>query len=70
MSLDPILMKQRFLRMAAVSAGLMVIAIGFGLAHFVYAVSWALWGFVGFLGLGFAAQIWFIRGLARDSKGN
>ncbi|WP_293904482.1 hypothetical protein [Phenylobacterium sp.] len=70
MSLDPAQMKQRLLRMVAVSLGLTAVAVGFGIAHFAYGVSWALWGFVGFLGLGFAAQIWFIRGLARDSKGN
>ena len=70
MNLDPKQMKQRFLRMVAVSLGLTLVAVGFGYAHFVSGVSWALWGFVAFLGLGFAAQIWFIRGLVRDSKGN
>ena len=62
-------MTRRFVRMAAVSVGMMMVAAAFAIAHFVYGVDWALWGFVGFLAAGFLSQIWFIRGLIRTSKG-
>jgi hypothetical protein len=62
-------MKQSFVRMAAVSFGTMLLAAAFAVAHFVYGVGWAVWGFVGFLAAGFAAQLWFIRGLVRTNRG-
>jgi hypothetical protein len=70
MSLDPAQMKQRFIQMTVANVVLMLIAVGFGVAHFAYGVGWALYGFIGFIGLAFAAQMWFVRGIARDNKGN
>ena len=62
-------LKRNFMRMAAVSVGMMLVAAGFAVAHFVYGVSWAVWGFVLFLAGGFVAQMWFIRGVIRTNKG-
>jgi len=62
-------LKARFMRMVAISLAFAVAAIGCGVAHFVYGVGWAIWGFVVFLALGFATQIWFIRGLIRTNRG-
>jgi hypothetical protein len=70
MSLDPVLIKQQMTRMTLVSVALTAIAIAFAVAHFAFGVGWALWAFVGFLALGFAAQIWFIGGVIRAGKGS
>ncbi len=70
MSLDPAQMKQRFIQMTIANVVLMLIAVGFAVAHFSYGVGWALYGFIGFIGLAFVAQMWFVRGIARDNKGN
>jgi len=63
-------MKQRFVQMMVADLVLMVIAAGFAVAYFAKGVDWAIWGFVGFLGAAFAAQLWFVRGFARAKKGN
>ena len=60
--------KRNFVLMAAVSFGMMLAAAGFAVAHFVFGLGWAVWGFVGFLAAGFVAQLWFIRGLIRTNK--
>ena len=65
---DVAAMKRNFASMAMVSVAMLLAAAGFAVAHFVYGVGWAVWGFVGFLALGFVAQIWFIRGLIRTNK--
>jgi hypothetical protein len=65
MSLDTTEMKQRFRRMMVGDAILMVVAVGFAVAHFLYGVAWAIWGFVGFLAAAFVLQMWFVRGFAR-----
>ena len=70
MTLDVQSLKQRMARMMLVSTALTMVAVAFAVAHFVYGVGWALCGFIGFLTVGFAAQIWFIRGVARTNKGN
>jgi len=70
MSLDPAQMKQRFIQMTVANVALMLIAVGFAVAHFAYGVAWALYAFIGFIGLAFVAQMWFVRGIARDNKGN
>jgi multidrug transporter EmrE-like cation transporter len=70
MSLDPAQMKQRFIQMTIANVILMLVALGFAIAHFSYGVGWALYGFIGFIGLAFAVQMWFVRGVARDNKRN
>ncbi len=62
-------MKRRLGLMMAISCVFTFIAVGFAVAHFMYSVSWAIWGFVGFLAVGFAVQLWFIRGIARNNRG-
>jgi len=62
-------MKARFSRMLVGDLILILVALGFAIAHFVYGVSWALWGFTGFLAAAFALQVWFVRGFARTKKG-
>ncbi|HLZ76152.1 hypothetical protein [Phenylobacterium sp.] len=69
MSGDLDLMKQRFVQMILGCTALMLIAVAFAIAHFIYGVGWALWGFVGFMAVSFALQIWFVRGFARTKKG-
>jgi len=70
MSLDPAQMKQQLTQMTLSNLILTLIAVGFAIAHFAYGIDWALWGFVGFLAMGFAVQIWFIRGFVRARKGS
>jgi multidrug transporter EmrE-like cation transporter len=70
MTRDIASLKRQMLLMMLVSTALTFVAVGFAVAHFVYGVKWALWGFVGFLAVGFAVQMWFIRGVARTNKGN
>lgn len=70
MTADIATLKQRFIRMTVISTSLILAAVGFAVAHFVYGVGWALWGFVGFLALGFGAQMWFVHGFGRAKKGN
>jgi multidrug transporter EmrE-like cation transporter len=70
MSLDPVQMKQQMTRVTLVSVALAAIAMAFAVAHFAYGVAWALWGFIGFLVVGFVVQIWFIRGVLRAAKGS
>jgi hypothetical protein len=62
-------LKQRFIQMVIGDAILMIIAMALAVAHFVYGVGWALWGFVGFLAAAFGLQMWFVRGFARTKKG-
>lgn len=62
-------LKRQLTIMMMISAGLALVAVGFAVAEFVYGVKWAIWGFVGFLVLGFAAQIWFIRNFIRKNRG-
>jgi O-antigen/teichoic acid export membrane protein len=62
-------MKQRFIQMTLACTALLLVAVGFAVAHFMYGVGWALWGFVGFIAGSFALQIWFVRGFARTKKG-
>ena len=62
-------MKQRFVQMTIGCTALMLVAVAFAVAHFIYGVDWALWGFVGFLAASFVLQIWFVRGFARTKKG-
>jgi hypothetical protein len=69
MTIDPAQMRQRCVKMMLASTGLMFVAVGFAIAHFIYGVGWALWGFIGFIALGFGAQLWFVRGIARMNKG-
>ena len=69
MSDDIAAMKQRFFQMIMGCTALMVVAVGFAVADFVFGVTWALWGFVGFLAASFGLQIWFVRGFARTKKG-
>ena len=70
MSLDPAQMKQRFIQMTIANVVLTLIAVAFAIAHFSYGVGWALYGFIGFIGAAFVAQMWFVRGVARDNKRN
>jgi Na+-driven multidrug efflux pump len=63
-------LKRQLMVMMVVSTALTLVAVGFAVAHFLYGVKWALWGFIGFLAIGFAVQMWFIRGVARTNKGN
>jgi hypothetical protein len=69
MTADPVQMRQRYIRTMAASTILMFVAVGFAIADFVFGVSWALWGFIGFIAAGFAVQLWFVRGIARMNKG-
>ena len=62
-------MKQRFMQMTVIGTMITLVAVAFAVAHFIYGVGWALWAFVGLLGLGFAVQLWFVRGIARMSRG-
>jgi hypothetical protein len=61
-------MKTRFVQMMVGDMVLMLVAVGFAVAHFVYGVDWALWGFIGFLAAAFGLQLWFVRGFARTKK--
>ncbi len=70
MSFDPVRMKRQMTRMLLSIFALTAVAMAFAVAHFVYGVDWALWAFVGLLLLGFAVQIWFVRGLVRAGKGS
>jgi hypothetical protein len=63
-------LKQRFIAMLVGDMILLVAAVCFAVAHFVYGVGWALWAFLGFLGGAFGLQLWFIRGFARTGKGD
>jgi hypothetical protein len=67
---DPAQLKQRFVQMMIADLVLMLVAVGFAVAHFVYGVGWALWAFVGFIAAAFGAQLWFVRGFARTGKGS
>ena len=69
MTLDVNQLRQRFLVMLAGSMGVMLVAVGFAVGHFVYGVGWMLWAFLGFLALGFVVQLWFVRGIGRMGKG-
>jgi multisubunit Na+/H+ antiporter MnhB subunit len=62
-------LKRQLLVMMVTSSILAIIAVGFAVAEFIYGVKGAIWGFVGFLVVGFAVQIWFIRGFIRKNKG-
>ena len=62
-------MKQRFVQMTIGCTALLLVAVACAIAHFVYGVGWALWGFVGFLAASFGLQLWFVRGFARTKKG-
>jgi multidrug transporter EmrE-like cation transporter len=62
-------MKQRFTQMMLGCTALALVAVAFAVAHFAYGVGWALWGFVGFLGLSFGLQIWFVRSVMRTKRG-
>jgi hypothetical protein len=70
MSLDPAQMRGALVRMTLATTAMTLVAVGFAIAHFVYGVDWAIWGFVAFLAAGFAVQLWFIRGFSRMSKGD
>ena len=70
MSEDVARMKRLFLQMALVDGAVMLVAIGFAVAHFSYGVGWALYGFVGAVAAAFAVQMWFMRGIMRAKKGN
>jgi hypothetical protein len=61
--------RQRLYVMLALDLVLMLIAVGFAVAHFVYGVGWALWAFFGFVAAAFAVQLWFVRGIGRMGKG-
>ena len=62
-------MKALFSRMLVGDLVLTLIAAGFAIAHFVYGVGWAMWGFTGFLAAAFALQVWFVASFARIKKG-
>ena len=64
------LLKKRFIAMLVGDAVLLVLAVSFAAAHFVYGVGWALWAFMGFLVAAFGLQLWFIRGVGRSAKGD
>ena len=57
--------RQRLVCMAVLDTLCLAVAVSFAIAHFLYGVGWALWGFIGFLGAAFAVQVWFVRGVAR-----
>lgn len=61
-------LKQRFVQMMVGDLILMLTAIGFAVAHFVYGVGWAVWGFVAFIAAAFGLQMWFMRGFLRAGK--
>jgi hypothetical protein len=63
-------LKQRFITMLIGDSALLVAAVVFAVAHFVYGVGWALWAFIAFLVAAFGLQLWFIRGVARAGKGD
>ena len=69
MSFDPVALKRRRNLMLAVN-GLAVVVAALGIAaYFHFAQAWGLPVFVAALLAGFGAQIWFIAGLRRTSKG-
>ena len=59
-------MKQRLVRMTVISTLITLVAVAFAIAHFVYRIDWALWAFVGLLGLVLLAM-W--RGAQRFGAG-
>ena len=63
-------LKQRFMRMIVADVVFMTVAMIFAVAYFAKDVEWAIWGFLGFLGAAFVAQMWFVRGFARAKKGS
>jgi multisubunit Na+/H+ antiporter MnhB subunit len=69
MTQDLASLKRQLFVMMAISTVLALVAVGFAVAEFIYGVKWAIWGFVGFLVVGFAVQIWFIRGFIRKNRG-
>jgi membrane protein YdbS with pleckstrin-like domain len=69
MSLDPTAMKKRRTVMFALNALALLAALAASVGYFKFAQPWALAAFVAALLVGFGAQIWFIAGLRRMSKG-
>jgi membrane protein YdbS with pleckstrin-like domain len=69
MSLDPTALKKRRTVMFALNALALLAAFAAIVGYFKFAQPWALAAFVAALLMGFGAQIWFIAGLRRTSKG-
>ena len=69
MSLDTQALKKRRAVMFAVNALALLAALAASVGYFKVAQAWALAAFVAALLVGFGAQIWFIAGLRRMSKG-
>jgi hypothetical protein len=69
MTLDPQQMKRRRTVMFAFNALALLAALAAVVGYFKYGQAWALAAFVAALLMGFGAQIWFIAGLRRTSKG-
>jgi hypothetical protein len=69
MSFDPTALKQRRTVMFSLNALALLAALAAIVGYFKFAQAWALAAFVGALLVGFGAQIWFIAGLRRMSKG-
>lgn len=61
--------RTRLIAMLAACTGCLVAAGGFAVGYFVYNVGWMFLAFIAALVAGFGAQIWFIAGFARPSKG-
>jgi hypothetical protein len=68
-SLDIPRAKARLRVMAIVNVLAVLAAAVAAVGAFIYGVEWLSWLVVAALGVGFAAQIWFIAGLRRSGKG-
>jgi hypothetical protein len=61
--------RTRLVIMLVACTACLVAAGGFAAGYFVYNIGWMFAAFIVALVAGFAAQIWFIAGFARPSKG-
>ncbi|MDP3659855.1 hypothetical protein [Phenylobacterium sp.] len=62
-------MKRRLIVMLAIDGVCALIAGAAAIGFFMQGVGWMQWAFMAALGVGFAAQIWFIAGFRRANKG-
>ena len=61
--------RNRLIAMLVACTACLMAAGGFAVGYFVYNIGWLLPAFGLALVAGFGAQIWFIAGFARPSKG-
>jgi hypothetical protein len=69
MSADVAVLKRRLMVMLALDAVCLVMAIAAAVGAFFYGIAWLQWVFAAALAGGFGAQIWFIAGFRRATKG-